>query len=185
MDLDRKEANLIEKLREIKNERIQLCTPNVFPCIKCPDILEHVKLILTKLQLEELQQILIHQTSTHSMSEEAEGRLKVLRTLEYIDRQNLVQLKGKVACEISHQELLISELILDNKFHDRSPPEIAALFSAFTCQHGGKNNNNNLIKRNIYNNKNLKNLQINENNEGKEEELIERVPGEILKENLM
>lgn len=36
--------------------------------------------------------------------------------------------------------MLITELILDNKFNDRSPPEIAAMFSALTCQFDGKIN---------------------------------------------
>jgi superfamily II RNA helicase len=39
--------------------------------------------------------------------------------------------------------LLITELILDNKFNDRSPAEIAAMFSALTCQFdSGKGGNN-------------------------------------------
>ncbi|VDO52018.1 unnamed protein product [Onchocerca flexuosa] len=59
----------------------------------------------------------------------------LLRRLNYIDDSNLVSLKGRVACEIHHQELLITELILDNKFHYRSPAEIAAMLSVATCQH--------------------------------------------------
>ncbi|MCP9257772.1 Helicase SKI2W [Dirofilaria immitis] len=56
-------------------------------------------------------------------------REHLLRRLNYIDDSNLVSLKGRVACEIHHQELLITELILDNKFHYRSPAEIAAMLS--------------------------------------------------------
>jgi superfamily II RNA helicase len=56
-------------------------------------------------QLEEAKEQLLYQTSANSLmfSGEYAGRLKVLRTLNYIDRQNMVGLKGKVACEISNQ----------------------------------------------------------------------------------
>ena len=47
----------------------------------------------------------------------------------------MVSLKGRIGCEIHHQELLITELILDYKFHKRSPPELAALLSTLTCQY--------------------------------------------------
>uniref|UniRef100_A0A1I8BR64 Helicase SKI2W n=1 Tax=Meloidogyne hapla TaxID=6305 RepID=A0A1I8BR64_MELHA len=187
MDLDKKELSLVERLRVVLYQRNELSNANVFPCIKCPDIIEeHMNLVINKRQMEELKQILVHQTSSHSMSEESAGRLKVLRTLNYIDRQNMVLLKGKVACEISNQELLISELILDNKFQDRTPPEIAAMFSAFTCQHSGRNNFNNNRRNNNYNNKSPRNASTSEaslSNESQQKyEQIERVPNEILRE---
>jgi superfamily II RNA helicase len=47
------------------------------------------------------------------MSAESEYRLKVLRTLDYIDRQNMVQLKGKIACEISNQVKILYNHISD------------------------------------------------------------------------
>ena len=52
----------------------------------------------------------------------------------YVDEQNLVQLKGKVACEISQHELFVTELMLENVLNTLSPPEIAAILSATTCQ---------------------------------------------------
>lgn len=61
--------------------------------------------------------------------------LKVLRALRYIDADNMVELKGKVACEIHHQELLITELMLDNRFEALEPAEVAAMLSATTCQY--------------------------------------------------
>jgi antiviral helicase SKI2 len=59
----------------------------------------------------------------------------VLRALHYIDDDNMVELKGKVACEIHHQELLITELMLDNRFESLEPAEVAAMLSATTCQY--------------------------------------------------
>ncbi len=45
-----------------------------------------------------------------------EGVLQVLKHLGYVDQNNLVELKGKVACEISQHEILVTELMLENIF---------------------------------------------------------------------
>lgn len=37
------------------------------------------------------------------MSQEYADRLKVLQALDYIDKNDMITLKGKVACEINHQ----------------------------------------------------------------------------------
>ncbi|BFF91512.1 helicase SKI2W [Drosophila madeirensis] len=62
------------------------------------------------------------------------NKLKVLHALNYIDEQNEVTLKGKVACEMGQNELLITELILCNMFNDLEPAEIAALLSGLVFQ---------------------------------------------------
>jgi antiviral helicase SKI2 len=56
-------------------------------------------------KLEETKQELTYQTSYDSLqfSGEYAGRIKVLRALGYIDKQNMVSVKGKLACEISNQ----------------------------------------------------------------------------------
>ncbi|OII76987.1 DEAD DEAH box helicase family protein [Cryptosporidium andersoni] len=51
------------------------------------------------------------------MQQELSSMRKVLRSLDYIDKNNVVQLKGRVACEIStSDELLITELLFNNTF---------------------------------------------------------------------
>ncbi|KAL3094920.1 hypothetical protein niasHT_024834 [Heterodera trifolii] len=87
-------------------------------------------------KMEEQKRRLAFETSSNNLqfSKEYVDRLKVLQALHYIDRHNMVGLKGKVACEISNQELLITELILDNKFEQRSAAQIAAMLSSITCQ---------------------------------------------------
>ncbi|CAI5439776.1 unnamed protein product [Caenorhabditis angaria] len=69
------------------------------------------------------------------LSEEYQNRLAVLQNLNFVEPNKMVSLKGRIACEIHHQELLITELILDNKFHSRPPAELAALLSTLTCQY--------------------------------------------------
>lgn len=62
-------------------------------------------------------------------------RIEVLRQLNYIDENGTVQLKGRVACEInSADEILLTELVLDNVFADFEPAEVVALLSCFVFQ---------------------------------------------------
>jgi len=68
---------------------------------------------------------------------EYQHRTLVLRRLGYIDEQGVVQLKGRVACELTTaagHELLLTELIFDNAFVDMQPAEVAALLSCFMFQ---------------------------------------------------
>lgn len=68
-----------------------------------------------------------------------EQRLKVLEELGFIDKNQNVVLKGRVACEInSGWELVLTELILDNFLGDFEPEEIVALLSCFVYE--GRNN---------------------------------------------
>ncbi|XP_053613916.1 superkiller complex protein 2 [Plodia interpunctella] len=61
-------------------------------------------------------------------------RLMVLKELNYIDEHDSVILKGRVACGMGTNELIISELVFRNVFTDKSPAEIAALLSCFVFQ---------------------------------------------------
>lgn len=58
----------------------------------------------------------------------------VLRELNYIDDHDSVILKGRVACCMGTNELIISELVFRNVFTDKNPAEIAALLSCFVFQ---------------------------------------------------
>ncbi|XP_075148294.1 superkiller complex helicase subunit twister [Haematobia irritans] len=62
------------------------------------------------------------------------NKLEVLRELKYIDDLDEVTLKGKVACEMGQNELLVTELILCNMFNNLEPAEIAALLSSLVFQ---------------------------------------------------
>lgn len=64
-----------------------------------------------------------------------EQRLQVLHELGFIDKNQNVVLKGRVACEInSGWELVLTELILDNFLGDFEPEEIVALLSCFVYE---------------------------------------------------
>ncbi|PLW11161.1 hypothetical protein PCANC_07235 [Puccinia coronata f. sp. avenae] len=64
--------------------------------------------------------------------EDLKKRKTVLRSLGFCNLDDIVQVKGRVACEISSgDELLLTELIFNGAFNDLSPEQCAALLSCF------------------------------------------------------
>lgn len=56
---------------------------------------------------------------------------RVLRRLEFTNKYDIVQIKGKVACDISAcDEILITELMFAGLFNEMEPNEVAGLLSA-------------------------------------------------------
>jgi antiviral helicase SKI2 len=66
---------------------------------------------------------------------EYEKRIKVLQKLNFLDNDNTVLLKGRVACEInSCDELLVTEMIFENFFTPLEPEECVSILSCLICQ---------------------------------------------------
>ncbi|RFU36181.1 hypothetical protein B7463_g170, partial [Scytalidium lignicola] len=67
--------------------------------------------------------------------DELKARKRVLRRLGFINDQEVVELKARVACEISStgdgHELLLSELLFNRFFNELSPEMCAAVLSCF------------------------------------------------------
>jgi len=64
--------------------------------------------------------------------EELKCRKRVLRRLAFTSSADIVDMKGRVACEISTgDELLLTELIFNGVFNSLSPEQCAALLSCF------------------------------------------------------
>ncbi|TDH72069.1 hypothetical protein CCR75_008664 [Bremia lactucae] len=58
-------------------------------------------------------------------------RLRVLKRLGYISEEDVVQVKGRVACEINTcDELVLTEMIFENVLANLEPEEIVAVLSA-------------------------------------------------------
>eukprot|EP01064_Diplonema_japonicum_P034227 TRINITY_DN7029_c0_g1_i1.p1 TRINITY_DN7029_c0_g1~~TRINITY_DN7029_c0_g1_i1.p1 ORF type:complete len:945 (+),score=261.24 TRINITY_DN7029_c0_g1_i1:45-2879(+) len=67
------------------------------------------------------------------LQKELKGMLRVLRRLEYTNKDNIVRMKGRVATEIStsdENELLLCELVFANVFKTLTSHQLAALLSA-------------------------------------------------------
>ncbi|KAI9048712.1 hypothetical protein LZ554_007543 [Drepanopeziza brunnea f. sp. 'monogermtubi'] len=81
----------------------------------------------------------IKKTITSALSimqlDELKSRKRVLRRLGFINDQEVVELKARVACEISStgdgHELLLSELLFNRFFNELSPEVCAAVLSCF------------------------------------------------------
>lgn len=64
--------------------------------------------------------------------DELKCRKRVLRRLGFINDADVVQLKARVACEISTgDELLLSELLFNRFFNELTPEQCAAVLSVF------------------------------------------------------
>lgn len=103
-------------------------------CLSCPAFARHYD---QQHSLAQLHAHLAHLRSLLSdqnlqMLPDYNQRLAVLRELGFVDDAHRVQLKGKVACEIhSGDELVLTELLLENGLAPYAPAEIAALLSCF------------------------------------------------------
>jgi ATP-dependent RNA helicase DOB1 len=74
----------------------------------------------------------IQQTHDVLQLEELKCRKRVLRRLGFTDAADIVDMKGRVACEISSgDELLLTELIFNGVFNQLAPEQCAGLLSCF------------------------------------------------------
>ncbi|XP_033636564.1 exosome RNA helicase MTR4-like [Asterias rubens] len=72
--------------------------------------------------------------------EELKCRKRVIRRLGYATVADVIEMKGRVACEISSgDELLLTELIFNGVFNSLKPEQIVALLSCFVFEEKSKN----------------------------------------------
>lgn len=106
-------------------------------CIHCPDFPKHFAMEhdqwLIKDKIDSIRQLMSDQNL--QLLPDYQQRIAVLKDLGFIDDYSRVELKGKVACEIhSADELVLTELVLENVLADYEPEEIVALLSSFVFQ---------------------------------------------------
>jgi len=69
------------------------------------------------------------------MKEELKSMKRVLRRLGYLSKDNVIEMKGRVACEINAaDELVLTEMIFNGIFNELSVEQIVAVLSAFVFQ---------------------------------------------------
>ena len=72
--------------------------------------------------------------------DELKCRKRVLRRFQFINEADVVQLKARVACEISSgDELMLSELLFNGFFNNLTPEQCAAVLSVFIFEEMSKN----------------------------------------------
>lgn len=102
-----------------------------FSCIHSPTFAEQFARVKERMSVQEELDKLLFLISDQSLTllPEYHQRIKVLQLLQYIDGGGAVQLKGRVACQISSHELLLTELLFENSLSPLAPEESAALLS--------------------------------------------------------
>ncbi|MCJ1281219.1 hypothetical protein MMC26_000537 [Xylographa opegraphella] len=125
----------LRDLLEARNKQVLIAQKT--QCVKCPNFVKHFAMChdewLIKENITQLRQLMSDQNL--QLLPDYEQRILVLKDLGFIDESSRVELKGKVACEIhSADELVLTELILENVLADFEPEEIVALLSAFVFQ---------------------------------------------------
>ncbi|GJP39407.1 hypothetical protein CLOM_g23781 [Closterium sp. NIES-68] len=107
------------------------------PCHACHRLDKHYAAVASRRHLSQQVEQLKAMTSDQALQQlpDFHLRVEVLQTLAFIDSDRIVQLKGRVACEMnSADELLATECLLHHHLAALSPPEAVALLSAFVFQ---------------------------------------------------
>ncbi|GAA6023491.1 hypothetical protein JCM11491_006599 [Sporobolomyces phaffii] len=125
------------EFREALQQRDQLVRELDFVAVEDADLEESYQILHVERTLEDkiagLRMALSEQNL--ELLPDYEQRIDVLKELKFIDENSTVLLKGRVACEInSANELILTELILDNTFASYEPEEVVALLSCFIFQ---------------------------------------------------
>ncbi|KAH9858296.1 antiviral helicase [Lenzites betulinus] len=135
VDWTRLRALEFQELLRARNELVPLL--DRFTCALCPSFEDHYlythgkKLLQTN--IAELKLAISDQNL--ELIPDYEQRIEVLKELKFIDDNSTVLLKGRVACEInSANELVLTELILENTLAAYDPEEVVALLSCFVFQ---------------------------------------------------
>jgi len=106
-------------------------------CVSCNDFEQHYAVLhgekVLKTSIANLKLAISDQNL--ELIPDYEQRIGVLQELKFIDENSTVLLKGRVACEInSANELVLTELILENTLASYDPEEVVALLSCFVFQ---------------------------------------------------
>ncbi|KAG0598823.1 hypothetical protein M758_12G103200 [Ceratodon purpureus] len=106
-------------------------------CHKCPKLQEHYTLVKNQHILKERVKELKYELSDAALQQMPDfgKRIEVLQEVGCIDAELVVQLKGRVACELnSCDELIATECLFDNQLGDLTPAEAVALLSSLVFQ---------------------------------------------------
>uniref|UniRef100_A0AAQ4P162 SKI2 subunit of superkiller complex n=1 Tax=Gasterosteus aculeatus aculeatus TaxID=481459 RepID=A0AAQ4P162_GASAC len=129
-DLQLKSVDVVEDSMRL---RVLQSSLREFNCIHSPTFAEQVCFarVDERMKVQEELDRLLFLVSDQSLSllPEYHQRIKVLQSLQYVDSGGAVQLKGRVACQISSHELLLTELLFENVLSPLAPEESAALLS--------------------------------------------------------
>ncbi|KAK2461501.1 hypothetical protein APHAL10511_005964 [Amanita phalloides] len=135
IDWSRMRALDFQDVLQSRNDLAQRIMNRV--CLQCPKFEAHYLIVhrekVLRARIAELKMRISDQNL--ELIPDYEQRIEVLKALKFIDENSTVLLKGRVACEInSVNELVLTELILENTLARYSPEETVSLLSCFVFQ---------------------------------------------------
>ncbi|KAL2653895.1 hypothetical protein R1flu_022023 [Riccia fluitans] len=133
-DLKLNDLEIVEKYR---TRSVLLSKMAQNKCHRCPKLQEHYVTVKNQHLLQERVKQLKFELSDAALQQmpDFQQRIEVLQEVGCIDADLVVQLKGRVACEInSGDELIATECLFDNQLDDLDPAETVALLSALVFQ---------------------------------------------------
>ncbi|KAF7833739.1 DExH-box ATP-dependent RNA helicase DExH11 isoform X2 [Senna tora] len=133
-DLKLKDVELVETYRKWTQLLDKMALNQCHGCIKLE---EHIKLAREIKKHKEEVNDLQYKISDEALKQmpDFQFRIDVLKIIGCIDDDLVVQMKGRVACEMnSGEELICTECLFENQLDDLEPEEAVALMSAFVFQ---------------------------------------------------
>ncbi|KAK9280712.1 hypothetical protein L1049_014410 [Liquidambar formosana] len=133
-DLKLKDMNLVEVYNKWTSLLQKMAKNKCHGCVKLE---EHIKLAKEVKRHKEEVNALKFEMSDEALQQmpDFQGRIDVLKEIGCIDADLVVQIKGRVACEMnSGEELICTECLFENQLDDLEPEEAVALMSAFVFQ---------------------------------------------------
>ncbi|KAF0501483.1 antiviral helicase [Gigaspora margarita] len=125
---DERHHGLLQKLEVIKSQLSRN------PTINAPEVYESY---LKKLRIRDRIQAIQKQIRESELIlhlDELKKRKRLLRRLGYLSSNDVVEFKGRVACELtSGDELVLTELLLNGVFNELPVSMTAAVLSCFVC----------------------------------------------------
>eukprot|EP00897_Mesotaenium_endlicherianum_P000213 jgi/Mesen1/10192/ME000766S09561 len=107
------------------------------PCHRCARLEDHFALVEKQRALKEELSKHQYELSDAALQKmpDFNQRVEVLQHLGYLDAQRVVQMKGRVACEMNTaDELIATEALFDDQLADLEASEAVALLSALVFQ---------------------------------------------------
>lgn len=133
-DLKLKDLDLVGAYHKW-NRLLQKMSEN--KCHGCIKLDEHIKLAKEIFKHRDEVNDLKFQMSDEALQQmpDFQGRIDILKKIGCIDDDLVVQIKGRVACEMnSGEELICTECLFENQLEDLEPEEAVAVMSAFVFQ---------------------------------------------------
>lgn len=137
MKIDDQEFKLL--LRKIDVLESKLISNPLHNSVRLNDLYEKYNdKVKLETEIKELKEKVLEAQAVIQL-DDLKHRKRVLRRLGFTTANDIIELKGRVACEISTgDELLLTELIFNGTFNDLTPEQCAALLSCFVFQERAK-----------------------------------------------